>query len=199
MKKPLRQVTERAESPAREADLRGIGQTAILADLPPLPYLFVRHSLDLPLIEIVKRHGLQAREHTHGHILHGKSGEHYKTMCVNLFVTALRIHQDHKHAELYLGHQDLLRETLVSNSHPLSGTHHFMAPHDLAFHHLNIPNFHGPLTVSPLHQIVLHQAGVPVQIHEHDHRFEHTELNDLYHGLISRFAAQTGHRKVSGE
>jgi hypothetical protein len=159
--KKLRAIQQRVGSESIPNDLRGVGQTPILSELPPCPYLVVAGS-DLPTLEKVEQlFTLQLYPQDQVLVLESAVDESYKHKALRLWYAARFLLEQHPELSLQLGERDLLRETLVANI----GQTNFIHPDRLRREPvtLNLPS-QGQLVVTVLVQHLLVQVGYPLEV-----------------------------------
>ena len=158
--KKLRAIQERRGSDSLPNDLRGVGESPLLTELPPCPYLVVRGS-DLPTLEpIEKLFELELNPQDQVFILESAVNESHKHKAVRLWFVARYLLKHHPQLELQIGERDLLREVLLANI----GQTQFMHPNRQKREPVTL-HLHGSgtLTLSVLLQHVLQQIGYPIE------------------------------------
>jgi hypothetical protein len=163
--KKLRAIQERRGSETFPNDLRGVGESPLLTELPPCPYLVVRGS-DLPTLEAVRKlFELQVNPQDQVFILESAVSESHKHKALRLWFVARHLLKHHPQLELQIGERDLLREVLLANIDQTE----FMHPNRQQREAVTL-QLHGPgsLTLSVLLQHVLVQVGYPIEATEQD-------------------------------
>lgn len=163
--KKLRAIQERRGSESFHSDLRGVGESPLLTDLPPCPYLVVSGS-DLPTLEpIEKIFELELNPQDQVFILESAVSESHKHKAVRLWFVARYLLKYHPELELQIGERDLLREVLVANI----GQTQFIHPNRQKREPVSIQlQGAGTLTLSVLLQHVLKQIGYPIEAKDQD-------------------------------
>ncbi|HET9239105.1 MAG TPA: hypothetical protein VFO10_17735 [Oligoflexus sp.] len=163
--KKLRAIQERRGSETFPNDLRGVGESPLLTELPPCPYLVVRGS-DLPTLEpIEKLFELQVNPQDQVFILESAVNESHKHKALRLWFVARFLLKQHPGLELQIGERDLLREALLANI----GQTEFVHPNRQQREPVPVQlHGSGSLTLSVLLQHVLVQVGYPIQATEQD-------------------------------
>ncbi|WP_141733844.1 hypothetical protein [Oligoflexus tunisiensis] len=163
--KKLRAIQERVGSESIPNDLRGVGQTPVLAELPPCPYLVVDGS-DLPTLEKVEKlFTLQLYPQDRVLVLESALDESHKHKALRLWYASRFLLQQYPSLRLQLGERDLLRETLLANINQTK----FFHPDRLRREPvpLNLPQ-PGHLILTVLVQHLLVQIGYPLEVHDED-------------------------------
>ncbi len=161
--KKLRAIQERRGSEALENDLRGVGQSPLLTDLPPCPYLVI-DGAELPSLEAVgKLFQLHLMKQDQVFVLESAQDENHKHKGLRLWFAARHLLNHHPHLKLQISERDLLREALLSNIGQTEFMHPDRQRREPVPLHLHEP---GTLNVSVLLQHVLVQVGYPLQASE---------------------------------
>ncbi|HYX37530.1 MAG TPA: hypothetical protein VE954_30885 [Oligoflexus sp.] len=163
--KKLRAIQERVGSGSLPNDLRGVGQSPLLTDLPPCPYLVVDGSQVSKLEAVEKLFGLQLYPQDDVLVLESALEESHKHRALRLWYAARYLLQLDATLRLQLGERDLLREALLANI----GQTKFFHPDRVRREPVAV-RLHGPgtLAVSSLLQHVLVQVGYPLHAGEDD-------------------------------
>lgn len=163
--KKLRAIQERRGSESIPNDLRGLGQTPLLTDLPPCPYLVV-DGADLPTLEPVEKlFDLQLNPQDQVLVLESAVDESHKHKALRLWFVARYLLDHYPHLRLQIGERDLLREALLANIGQTEFIHPNRQRHDPVAARLH---GNGTLTLSVLLQHVLVQVGYPFQATEQE-------------------------------
>ncbi len=161
--KKLRAIQERQGSEALSNDLRGVGQSPLLTDLPPCPYLVV-DAADLTMLEAVgKLFQLHLMKQDHVFVLESAQDESHKHKALRLWFAARHLLAHYPQLKLQIGERDLLREALLSNIDQTQFMHPDRQRREAVPLHLHGP---GTLNVSVLLQHVLVQVGYPLKAGE---------------------------------
>lgn len=161
--KKLRVIQERKGSDSLPNDLRGLGMTPLLTELPPSPYLVVEGA-DLPMMEPVEKlFDLQLVPQDRLYVMESALEESHKHKALRLWFAARYLFDRHPELKLQISERDLLRESLLANIgqtqfiHPNRQSHD---PFDVQLHG------QGTLSLSVLMQHVLVQVGYPFEATE---------------------------------
>jgi len=163
--KKLRAIQERVGSESLPNDLRGVGQSPLLTDLPPCPYLVVDGSNVTTLETVLNRFQLQLNPQEQLLILESAVEESHKHKALRLWYAARHLLDHHPMLRLQLSERDLLRETLLANI----GQSEFLHPDRLRREPVTfrLPQA-GSMALSPLAQHVLVQIGYPLMASDTD-------------------------------
>jgi hypothetical protein len=169
MSKKLRLYRERKTDLAVEVDLRGLGDDIFAEDLQPRIYLQLAHSQGFDPSPYATNHGLKMSRIDDNQVIFEATEAHYKANTVVLFVTALKIMTEHpKDSCLMLAELDLLREQLLRNI----GENIFTRVSDLQPGNFQVRKIPNAITISPLCQLILNEAGLPIAVIEADQQLD---------------------------
>lgn len=184
MKKKLRIDHERKVDLAVEVDLRGLGEHIFSENLQPKIYLQLEHSIGFDPSLYASNHELKLRRLNEKQVVFEATEAHYKANSVVLFVAALKIMTDYPEDScLMLAELDLLREQMLKNI----GETTFTNVAELQPGNLQVPKIPSGLTVSPLCQFILNEAGLPITVMEADQHLDQKFSNEF----LKKFHQQT--------
>jgi hypothetical protein len=163
--KKLRAIQDRRNSETFPNDLRGVGESPLLIELPPSPYLVVRGA-DLPPLEAVQKlFELQVNPQNQVFILESAVHESHKHKSLRLWFVARYLFKQHPELEMQIGERDLLREVLLANI----GQTEFIHPSRQQREPVTLQlHGSGSLTLSVLVQHALVQVGYPIEARDQD-------------------------------
>lgn len=169
MSKKLRLDHERKTDLAVEVDLRGLGDDIFAENLQPCMYLQLAHSEGFDASPYATNHGLKMRRIDDNQVIFEATEAHYKANSVVLFIAALKIMTEHpKDSCLMLAELNLLREQLLRNI----GENTFTRVSELQLANLQVRKIPRGLTISPLCQLILNEAGLPIAVMEADQHLD---------------------------
>jgi hypothetical protein len=186
----LRQVQERRSHQDVENDLRNLGDTELIKDLPPQPFLVAESSFTRVDLNILRRIESVTVGTTAGHDFLTSHNPRYKPATLDLFFAGLLLFQSSEGKRLFLGDFQPLRQYLLHSfrsSAPLPTIAEFI---ENGLKSQNI-SFTTALTVSEFCQYTLRDAGIIREAQEIPLLLEDSQIrqitNDLAQGQKQKF------------